>query len=542
MEVYKVIVVEDIEIILESVVSLVKSYNNLYEICATASDGLEAIEAINNNKPHVVITDIRMPNLDGIELIRRIKEVDRDIKFIILSGYAEFEYAQEAMRLGVSRYLLKPIKEDELFAALDSAVYEIEEENKKSFKINRSVIIEKEKNRLEIERVLNELIFTEFDSSNAEDFCRRTGQNTVSTYYAMLFVRISNLSHYESPFEEGESSLVRVAVRNVITEMCADETSSIVYFNSKNVNRCYVLLYGEKEADLVGKTGVLAYDIYNNIKTYIKINITIGISSVVMGIAGIKQVFDQAGKALEYRFINGCGKVYNYNPRDFQVENTIVMLSQNLEALQRCFQYPDKNKILQSARSILQDIFSCENIKHNPGTYINLHFTEIIIKIVGLAKILGVNNINFIENSVFTGEIISPFDSCEEITDFLCNVINKVIELSQPVDDGLLNIESVKDYIDTNYAGSIYLVDVADRFSVTPKHISKVFKRKYGVNFVDYINGLRMEKAKELLKSTALGIDGISETLGFNDRSYFFKLFRKYTGTTPLEFRLNNEK
>ena len=533
----KVFIAEDIEIVLENIINHVRAFTLQLEVCGTATDGISALEKIEALKPDILITDIRMPKMDGIRLIEAVKKINPKMKFIILSGYAEFEYARESLKLKVSEYLLKPLKNEELYAAFQRVIEEIEMEQKQSSSEEQSRILEKDKKLIKTENLLTKLLFTGYSDWNVHTISEEIGLDTQNTHLVFVIVHLSGSTDGKA-LKDQDLASVWLLAKNAINTICENRCTGIIIPNAGANSEISLLLMENNGNKLRILAKTIACEIFNKIKTDFGITATIGIGSMKKGLHNAKQAFEEAGKALESRFINGLGKTYPYKENEYPETKQPVVFKLQYSTLEKCLEEKDCNLAVKSCRNVIEGIFSPEKLRQHPDISISLLFSETMMKIVNYGNKLGLELSGLVNDDVHSGKILSTFDNCDDINLFILDFVRKIIDLKlKNLKDGSFNIDVVKDHMDKNFMENLSLSDIAIKFSVSPKYLSDTFKKKYGINFVEYLNTSKIESAKKLLKETSLNIDHISETLGFNSRFYFFKVFRKYTGTTPQEYR-----
>lgn len=493
----------------------------LYE----AEDATKALEILKDQEVDIVITDIKMGDMDGLTLIREIKQLYPSIQFIILSGYAEFEYAEQAIHLGVKAYLLKPISNDSLKKAIDDVVARIEEnenlrralrEGERSMAENKDYLMEQEIN-------------TQLQNVEKSE---KTDSNHIAVKNRWLMLSIINIdaeSYEQSCFKYKDIDLVKFSIKNVFLEL-ESSCDKIIVSNLSNMNQLYSIISLQNPAQLRVEAEKLYSKLQNILWRKMKILLTFGISSVTEQITTICN--KEAQEALLQRLIHGKSNLFFYD--DIKILSAEQFPISELHMLYQYIERHDAGNI----EFLINEIFSDENIKKYNAAYIRIIWARIINMLLNVANQTFTSDPKNMEKLILNFEIFASFKSMEELRSYLYMLILDGIHMNVDLDMNAKNkIKMGIKYIQDNYNKDIAINELAEMFAISPNYFSTIFKKETGMTTVNYIKEIRLKKACEYLINSGKSIVEISKEVGYEDSQYFFRVFKKSTGVTPLEFR-----
>lgn len=491
------------------------------EISAKAQDGLEAIRKIQQEQPDIVITDIRMPEMDGLALAAQIYNEYPQIKVIILTGFAEFEYAQKAIQFQVVDFVLKPTRAEKLANAVKNAKKIILTDG--TYKdMSKALEDTSEKNlRLQQNLLLYDLIYGVGLSTNIPG--RFSGCNLEINYYYILLVAVHSTS------DECNYSEYMQQVRGIIQDCVAPHT---VYFVPKADQYSYVVLCTDANYNPFPACEK-AIEITDNIADY---SISIGISQISDDPMKMRKLASEATSAQQFA--------------EYTVE-TQVMSFENMPKLSSSASHWIMNelKLIESAienqnRSVVRGLFS-ELFQFIHDEKIPISEMKRICTIICNYCTSVLYNFNILtvfpasrtlttENLLETGTILEMQD---KLLRFVEDVMDYIGENPDSM-DGM--IYGTKKYIEQHYKEEIALENLAERVHLSPSYLSKLFKKKIGINISTYIQNVRIEQAVVLLKTTNMKTYEIADAVGIYDPVYFSRMFKKIKGMKPKEFRSGN--
>lgn len=504
------------------------------EIIAVINDGKKAYDTICELKPDIVITDIRMPNYDGIDLIRMTKEILPDTYFIIVSGYSQFEYAKNAIQYGVENYLLKPIKSKELINTLTKILEKhnlriSDSSEKDELKMKLQTSEEKVKKNLLAELLMNpegKMLEHDLTELNREFCC-----HFQDGYYTVLIMK---------PFlvTEGKNKEILALLLTKILclakeklEVCCKEVITIIWEDQ------VVCLINTDDFTLTAvkkQLNKLRIDITNLKDIFQNVRVIIGMGKVINQLTGFYTNMQQAEIAVMNRFANSGEYIIEYKDNfvssrtvssiiDSNIRNRIISSFEVLNIDSIINEISGVQKVLEGYAQDSQLIYSCYN--------------EIInIFLFGVKNYM--NQYEFPEN-IWYQKKFKSFLTIADIFEWLKKqlrdefdkyIANKKIQDSKP-------IRLAKQFINENYNKDINLESVSNQIGFNPAYFSALFKKETNENFMEYVMKIRIQNAKFLLIQTDKDVAEIADDVGYTDLKYFSKLFRKKTGLSPSEFR-----
>lgn len=533
---YKIVIVDDDMLIRKGIRNVIRWKDLECEICAEASSGDEALKVIEEVKPDIVITDIKMPNMDGIELIDRTKKIIPQCKIVILTAYREFEYAQRAIKYGAFDFLLKPTKVEDIINVVQKAINEIKKEKTIVEELEKINSILKEKLPILRENFLFNVIFEMI--SNEDEILQ------MATFYEIeigSFLMI--LAECSTKEERGRQNthLYLLGISNMLNDFLSNDfTIYTIYLN--NSQAVYIVsskkeLEKEEEKrffELLSQLKKAAVECFN-------IDLTLAVSTWGKGIVQLPDKYKECIDAINYRFY-------------FDEEDIIYY-----KDLSHFFMYVDdrklknlKNEILLSVRygnysninNLLLELEETLKKSKSDKQYIfNFYYLLLIeinmIKAQLSSAINKPDNQEMFESIDYFNEIIKC-KNLSELSNILRISIQRTIEEVQKHNLNKMGslIKKVIDYIKENYhSGEISLSDISEKFFVSPSYLSRLFKKETGKNLSDFINEYRIEKAKQLLLTTDLKTYEVADRVGIPDPHYFSRLFKRYTGYSPSEYK-----
>lgn len=534
---YKIIIADDEIHILRLIRRFAALENTM--LVGEATNGIDAYNLTLERRPDILITDIRMPGYNGIELIKKLKSELPSLIIIIISGYQDFEYAQEAIRFGVMEYLLKPIKESDVNAALQKAVKKIEDARTITKETDTIKECLRETSDALKEKHLHDFLFAEdytITSEQLGNLIPELKRDENSGFYTMI-LKIDNVEN-DAGFEESRRNITENLCKK-ITDLLerADYLTLSIYKNDRSfvicrTNDCKPSACLSDE--ILGELLVL---IRSEVYKYVYLKISLGVGSKTVTAEGILESFRVAEKSLAYRIQNSREFIFGpwncptsilrhtschavlHDPIVGLKNAVIAMNTQNaLQALQNIFDQFEKNdfapiEIYDIARNITDEITD------------------------SLEKIDSSENFGpLLSNTLHTIDNSPDFFSIQEtLKSYLNSCLKMMLErqeakISRPV-------RLAQEYIMRNYDKQVTLEEVAETIYISPAYLSSLFKLKSGILFSEYVAQVKVEKAKEFLQNTSMNVNEIAYAVGYTDVKRFSKMFIRHVGIRPSEYR-----
>ena len=531
----KLIIADDEDKVCQLIYKLVDWEKLDMEVVSIVHNGIEALQSIEKYKPDLVITDIRMPGYDGLDMIRRAKEISEDLDFIIISGYRHFEYAQNAIKYGVRDYLLKPIKKSELIDTLSRLREEYLKRTKK--------LSNEEQYRISIKDNLDRIrsgFFTDilFKRASAEgtmsieSINEKYHYNFCDGFFQVVLIKIDGVDTCSQNNMEYIRDKVLQSIHKKVDEYCYDIES--IFEN----NLCYIVLNCSEDSRKAVRRSLKALldelllqkDIIEDLK------ITIGAGIPKDSVRGIFSSMKTAVWAIEQRLILGVNKVVEgaeVSSNELADSSTFNEFNRKLiEALERL----EENQLRESFVFLETSLKNKESTTGHEVIQMAKEAMNLYLFHLRQNKFVIRNSDDFFDTFSLN---IENCGSMEEVFATLSRTIiksfNQVIADKQQEDSK--PIREAKQYIKDHYKEPISLEIVSDYVGFNATYFSSLFKKETNTTFSEYLTSVRMERAKELLKESNLNVATICEEVGYNDTKHFSKGFAKYTNLKPNEYR-----
>lgn len=526
-----ILIADDEELIRQGIIARLEYLNLKPAAVYEAENGIQALDILKKHKVNIVITDIRMADMDGLTLIEKAMSLYPKIQFIILSGYAEFAYAQQAVHLGVNAYLLKPISNDALKKAMEDVILKLEEGEQLRQTVSEGTRSIQEKKSYLFEKNINDLLRNAGDISGSGTISNLIDKNfPIKGKWVMAgILSIDGESFDQKQFGYKDSELIKFTVRNVFMELDTHCHKTIVN-NLAKANQLFLLFSAEREEFLRKDVERLFKRLFLILWDKMGILFTAGISSAKDTLTA--ESMKEAQEAFLQRMIYGKSGLYFY--QDIKVLPSAHFPASELNMLR---QYMERQEI-SNIEFLIQEIFSDERIKNYNISYIRILWVRIMDILLKTENTAFVKDSKNVEKMVLNFEVLDSFHSIKEFRDYLYSLILESIQTDGDFDINSKNkIKLAVKYINDNYNQDIAINDMADKFNMSPNYFSAVFKRETGQTTVNFIKDLRLKKACEYLTHSDKSVVEISKEVGYEDSQYFFKVFKKATGLTPLQYR-----
>ena len=533
----KVFLVEDEYIVREGIKNNIDWEKNGYDFCGEASDGELAFPMISEKRPDIVITDIRMPFMDGIELSRMIKEEYPEIKIIILSGHEEFEYAKAAIQIGVEEYLLKPINGDELLQVVNRVAQKIKEENESRETLQEG---EGDENCEYAKRqLLSSLIDDNASLSDAMEQGKKIHLNLMAQCYNIMMLKLQRKNK-----EQGFSQRILELYKTMEDTLKEQDGQSIMFDRAPEGK--VILFMGSGEEEIRRNMDVFAGQFREILPEYEDVTYFGSVGVPVMRLRELGESYEAASHGFSYRFLTEPNQIVD-NHTVFDQTRNEKKFSCSIGSVD--IQNLDKQKIESFLKGGEMDEihFFVEEYMKNTGDAgkNSMIFRQYIVMDMFFAASHFLTQIT--DGREQLGE---PFESPEQmqkiVSDLEATVVyikelfTKVMQVrdAQTTEHNSDVVENAKKYISENYHDEeLTLNTVAHEVNVSPNHLSAMFSQKTGQTFVKYLTDVRMHRAKELLKCTSKRSNEICEEVGYRDPHYFSHLFKKNVGCSPIQYR-----
>lgn len=522
----RVVLVDDEPSVLEGLFIFADWRNMGFEVVGTASDGTSALSIVKDKRPDLIVSDIRMPGLTGLELMERINtELDPAPKFMILSGYSDFAYAQKALQLGALGYLSKPLDADELTSELSRAAREIEKE--RSARQENIELV-----RYSANQVFNDIL----DGRRCEKLKLKArsifGLRENAKLKLIKFITDISAEAKNSPTDD---------IYKLLMQITGIENENCIFFNGAG---SYIIIINDD---------MPVFDHHAMLQMHLAEQLE-GIEPEKYGCQAFWALISDvsAGEVLDS--IYKCGK-------QLEKLNTYCMLHPECYVLD--YKFLERNPVtLKEAETVPFAIFPDQPferivnaLKGNDPVEVSNAVNEFFDKLnhdmtsrrlfsIYLYRLADVVGKMAYAYGIEAGRVIFSFTeavgalnpNCKRLALEMCAYIFERVN-SNNVKPLIMLENEIIDYTKANYMKSLSLQKIAEKFSLPAIIISKIIKKKTGHKFNDYINYLRIEHAKALFASSDMKTASVCEESGYTDYGYFVEKFKEFTGVSPSEYK-----
>ncbi|NEW04590.1 response regulator [Paenibacillus sp. SYP-B3998] len=496
------------------------------DIVGTAKNGVEALELSSLLNPDLVMSDIRMPQMDGITFVEKLRQINESCVVLIVTGYQDFEYARSLMRFGVSDYILKPINYEELENTIRKLVEQMRA--KKQSKYEEEQKWGKMKN-LAYEKILCDVLlnYTEITPSTLLPIDEIDLENLT---YSFAMIDVDDYSQKSLQWTEEERKLWNFAVRNVMQDSLTDEKLKFKVLQMREGEWCLLI---QSEASTVGHAPPcmedLAVKLQNNVLRTVKLGISVGLYADAVGIRQLANVYKKLQRFMQLSLGKQQSVLHYKDSKEPSDAN--ISLWYLVEEIVTGLKQPNRTKAedaLDRLKSLLEGLPDSSFAR----AYQMLHFLILHL----LRELREMNSIDSNEEE----EVWRKLDKSESIQHLLQVMVQLVafgLEGTNKKKNSELLMTAAKEYIRTHYSTDFGIEDIASALGISSSYFSLLFKQHFGETFVEYVTKHRMELAKSMLLLTDKSITDIGKSVGYTERRYFTKVFQKFTGEIPSEFR-----
>lgn len=547
----KLLIAEDEVAIREGIVNMIDWNLHQIEVIGEVGNGDEALALIESEQPDLLLTDIRMPQMDGLELIEVARRRGYDFRSIILSGYNEFTYAKQAISLGVVDYVLKPCRPEEILKTVLKAKVLIEarrsqehEQSKKdrSWHINAPLIKS---------QVLSQWIHhAPVPLERRQELISELSMAILPEGPQIGFVSFDG----DLPSAGGSAQdfvLLRYAALNIISETLSPiykgrietfhDGNDLLWIGNGSVGTDPRKPY-RAPANLKEEIGKLQ----SNLEQYLKLSISISVGSCRPHISEVHLSHKEANQAMESRFMNGKGGVYFYTEEPASIagmpQEIGILDDPNLNVLEDEMLSAVGAGSYEQALDLLEKWLDC--FRGNPGCLkqeVNIRATAFVVRLKRLTQEKQVAGFEWKQHLVNWMEQAPQVETLEELSTILNRVMQNVVEAFSKHRPLHRTVVAALEIIRAKYNTNLTLEYVAKEAYVSNTYLSSLFRQELGVNFLDYLHQYRVEEAKKLLRQN-LKMYAVAKLVGYGEERHFSATFKKWTGLTPSQYQKGLEK
>lgn len=500
---YKVMLVDDEKLILQGVRHIIEWEELGFNVVHLAKDGQEALEKFKEDPVDIIVTDINMPRLSGLELVKEIKELNNKVKFIILSGYDEFAYARTAINLGVENYILKPINEEELQASVIDIKNKLDSEKNKENTIYAK------------HRAIVKLINGDFDKENLEKINELINLDMKSQSYSVSLIDIRNTENIDYSHRLGE-----IIKRNTIGKY------EIKYY----LSGCTILINSWSDSVTTKEVKGYCNSIIKKLLDEVKVDVFVSVGTVVNSLYDLNTSYKVAKNLRKYTLVKDVNTCV--------CEDDIKGVKENKRNFTKEIDKLNKYIIEKNSKEIepfINKIFDYDKL--TPENIYDLSLKTLIL-------IDSISN-EFKIGKKYSGDSLvdTIVELCAENTrdSIKALLISEAKELIENMNPTAIKyspvVQQIISHVNEKYYEDLSLKTLGYQYNINTSYLGQVFTKEVGCSFSEYLNKTKNMKAKELILNTNMKINDIAKEVGYLDTSYFYRKFKKYYGVCPSTLR-----
>lgn len=528
---YKIIMIDDEDEVREGIKRKTNWEACGFQLVGDFDNGKDAYEAVERLQPDAVITDICMPFMDGLQLTELIAANYRDVKVIIVTGYEDFDYAKQAIKLKVKDYLLKPINAAEFTDFLHKLKLELDEERKQREDISFLRHQFQESMPLLRERFLERLVTSCMKREEIERKCKVFGLSLIGPGYTVLALDIDEFHRDFYSDQVAEEELLRFAAYNILHEIVEKEHGGIV-FRTRDDKLVGVVSGDLEKIELTCQT--LAEYARYSIEKYLNMTVTLGIGRAYNEVQDLPKAFQEALSALDYRFLLGKNRIISIGDMEFGSSLDNLSYIDMEKRLILAIKTGEKAAVTCTLKDWIDDMkkAACSMDKcYGKLNKLLVALMNVLVE-TGFEEVAVLGDHSFMQ--LYARKTLDDVrlwleETCLALVELLAE---KRTHVSQA------QMEAAVAYIHSHYVDEqLSLQQVCNHIYMSMSYFSALFKTHTGETFVEYVTRYRLDKAKEMLAASQLKTYELAAKVGYSDPQYFSVIFKRRTGMTPKEFR-----
>ena len=531
---YKVLLVDDEALIREAISENIPWEELGFSFMGACENGRQAIEVFKFEQPELLLTDINMPFVDGIELTKFVYENYPDTKVIIISGYDEFEYAKQAVRYQVLEYMLKPVTPAELIGTLTHVkkMFDEKKQSRNDMKKIRSAYM----SSLPVieSRYLHHILFGITNDSKLTDKEKEFRETLKADCYNITMVEADSLEPFTGQYEDVKDELALFAIYNITAELVVRRGCGIVFQTMPE--KTAILFMGDDPKELRAEMKEVLQEVREAIMKFLKIQVTIAVGKIVFALGELTDSYADTKTALEYRYMLGGNRIIE--SEDCEKNNGSVKaidifdIAGKIAGAIRRNQEKEMERLAQDFTAQMKENY----IDRNRSIVYTQNLVLFVLTLLDLDKELA-EEIYACEQRFLS--VIYDTDNLDELTGLMLKFFYCIAEHMFLGKDSYRRNQTrlALEYIEKNYADSkVSLNSVCTALAMSTSYFSSVFKNYTGETFIEALTKKRIEKAKAFLEQSGKRTYEIAGLVGFSDAHYFSAAFKKATGKTPREY------
>lgn len=485
-----------------------------------AQDGASAYEKVVTENPDIIISDIRMPEMDGLELLGKVRKYNPEIKLIMMSAYADFSYVKEGLKLGCSDYILKPVDETELEMALGKVIREIQGAKEQEQVISQSV---KQMDHMNLYQYMR--------TGRRKNRILKLQNRQLWKEYVVFLIQVnsSTIDEYTgtASIEMGHEGYVN----RILAQMAADWNELYEVFDYED--DCWIMILGHHE---LKSREEVSQEIIDRMLKEVGIRVKICFSSRGKSLDELPGLYEEIRNLSKYSFYVGdediFGYGYNCDKRELVEVRNVGIMKDVEQAI--------RNRNREAAYAALNEAFSLSfgKMPEEKTGICGLCYQLIQTAKIQLSASAGISG-RYRKLFDVTYEELTSSATAEELKTRAMDALEAVFEAPEKKEEYGYSktVSACIQLIEKRYNENISLEDICQEVSVSKNYFCYLFKRETGISIWNYLTGIRLQHAKKLLEETDLKSYEIAFRVGYDNPSYFSKIFKKYENVSPNEYR-----
>lgn len=527
---YTILIVDDDAVFRAQMKSIMNWEEEGFTIIAEARNGKEAIESIEKVKPDIVITDMSMPVMNGVELIEYLSEYHQEVQVIALSAYNDFNFVRDSMKKGAVDYLLKDQFDESQCRFILKSVSQ-----KLSQRTDAAQRTKKSRERLEQEFIL---LLLSGCAGNQEEISSRLRELNLENIQDGVIVAVAELDNqtYKKALDQNEYYRFMYSIKSILQEsshLCRG-THVVMIGHSRML--MLIPVSGFSFQNFQNLCRRMLTEMQHNVKLFLNENISFGVSGLCKDISELPIYYEQVGELLEKEHFHGKKAFIAEVTNELQ-NRKIAFLDMKIEQnIYDALNHRTNENVVSIIGKLFDDFirdgYNKEDIQMVLAELLNIATKVMQDNQLPTMQVFSVQNLS--------NDILLSFNTLPQIKEWYMSVFEKLDTLLQQrkvIERYNENTRRAIDYMNKNYSAKISLKDIARELHVNRSYLSRLFKSDTGVNIIDYLNTVRLEKAADLIRKGSIPLNCIANSVGIQSYNHFFKLFKDHYGITPGEYK-----
>jgi YesN/AraC family two-component response regulator len=530
----KILIVDDEFHVIEGLKLMIEWERLKVDRVLTASDGLEAWELFQKERPDLVLTDVSMPKMNGLQLASKIREADANIPILILSGFDDFEYARGALHLQVAKYILKPAVFTEIQEALEEALAELEAAGRRDAYMNQFVEQMKQNVPILREQFLYDLVTTGKPGHEVDE-------STLTFYeldpYVTRGAVVVSVALYRSQHEraakEKDWQLFKYSTVNIAEEL-REMLQVAVYVLRYVDDRLLLLLMNTDSSQALSDANRLGEELIRQVAGKLEIDMNIGIGRWVGQASDYPLSYQESLESLKWIEYDGCNKIGT--AQSFKHVQAYVpdYSMDRVKLLVECMRNHEVQEAMHNWTQIESEVMkSPPPLFYVQNLCVSL-ISRMMLELLPEEQPLSAN-LHHIVQDIYN---IRTVESILTVVRGLLDEMLLTMQRQYNVHRQNGYIQKISEYVEEHYHENISFADLAKQLHVTRNYLSFLFKKDRGMSFMTYLTAFRVQKAKELLRTRQHLVYEVAELVGYSDAAYFSRVFKNAVGITPAEYAM----